>query len=248
MGGRLAGRRILVTRAPEQGAELGELLAGEGAEPIYLPLLRIEPPADPAALTAALADLSAYDWVVFTSRNGVEQVAAQVDLRTAKQIAVVGDGTADAVRETGAQVDLVPDHQHAEGLLSSLRRQGVAGTRMLLPQAHNARALLADGLRYAGAEVTAVEAYRGLATDPQISAAMLAGIDAVTFASSATVERFIDALGWELVARCALRGCRWIAIGSRTAVSLRQLGLVPVMAERPSPAGITAACIAALAA
>jgi len=240
----LRGRVIAVTRAPEQGGELAERLRALGAELLWYPLLRIVDPADSGPLAAACDALADYDWVGFTSRNGVERLCARLRARgreprdeTWPGLAAVGPGTADALHEQGLPVHLLPERLDAEGLATALIARGPAAARALLPQADNARPLLRARLRAAGWRVDAVTAYRGLPAQPQQS---LAGrrVDAVTLASSAAVERFLVAAGRETLARLRADGCRFVAIGERTAATLAEHALPASVADEPTLAGL----------
>jgi len=119
-----SGRRVLVTRAAAQAEELAGILVAQGFEPLFHPLLTIAPPVDPQPLQRALLALADFDWVVVSSANGVEQVAAQATrlgrVAAWPRLAAVGLGTARAARAAGLGEALVPDQQDAEGLLAML--------------------------------------------------------------------------------------------------------------------------------
>ncbi|MEZ5256714.1 MAG: uroporphyrinogen-III synthase [Ilumatobacteraceae bacterium] len=184
-GGPLAGRRIVVTRAPGQAGRLSALLAAAGATVIEVPLIRIEP-VDSASvelvtrLTQALAG-DARVWVVVTSPNGaacVSRALSELDaapdpgpgagldpgLAARIRIAAVGGGTKEAI---GRPVDLVPERQVAEGLLAEFPPPGPNSTRVVLVQGDLARPILADGLRAAGWNVDQVVAYRNRPNQPR---------------------------------------------------------------------------------
>ena len=216
----LQGRRIVITRPRERARRLAERLRSLGAEPIVFPTVRIEP-ADPGPLDAAVRSLERYDWIVFTSANGVEAfwtrlVAAEKDARdlARRKVAAIGPVTAQALRQRGVEPVLVPDEYVAEAILGSLG--DVRGLRFLLPRADIAREALAAGLRERGAAVTEVVAYRTVgagAAPPDLSRA-----DAVTFTSSSTVRHF--------VASGAVAGqAKVVCIGPVTADTARALGL-----------------------
>ncbi|MHC5068199.1 MAG: uroporphyrinogen-III synthase [Planctomycetota bacterium] len=241
-----------MTRAPAQAGALVDALRAYGAEPLCFPLLRIESPADPAPLRSALTSLDTFGRVVFTSRNGVEQTwaaAQELGLSLAQwpPVAAVGAGTAEVAADYGLSVDLIPQPADAEGLLALLcAHHAGAAVRMLLPQADNARPLLVDGLRQAGYHVTAVVAYRGLAAEP--GDLPPGPIAAVTLASSATVRRFLAAIGRQGLADLQRDGCAWVAIGAHTAETLTAMGLAPVtVASEPTMTSLAAAVMTALA-
>ncbi len=210
----LFGKRVLITRTRKQASVLARLLAAEGAIPIELPAIEIEPTADPAAVDAALTDLTAgrYAWGVFTSANAVDLWFRQMrehglDARAfaATKIAAIGPVTAQALNDHGISADLVPDEYVAEALASALSsKRSIIGTRVLLPRAEDARPELVDGLRTVGAEVDEVALYRAAVpqTSPAEALSLLRGgaIDVVTFTSSSTVRNLAVMLNGDLSA------------------------------------------------
>jgi uroporphyrinogen III methyltransferase/synthase len=163
----LFGRRIVVTRAREQAAELVDMLEERGADAIQAPTIRIAPPEDIPALDRACAEAATYDWIVFTSANAVDyfmqRVLANGDIRDLKDVRLcaIGPSTAERVSRYGVRIDLTPDEARSEAVIDALRAAGsLKGTRLLLPRADIAREVLADQLRDAGAEVSEVVAYR----------------------------------------------------------------------------------------
>ncbi len=235
----LAGRRIVVTRARAQADELTGALTALGAEVIAAPVIRIEPLPDLTPLRAALADLSRYSWIVFTSRNTVDVVCDRLAgwgvataAIAARPVAAIGPATAAALAERGIAPALVPPKFVAESVLVALAERGsLQGARILLPRAEQARDALPDGLRALGAVVDVIPVYRTVAetTDGAELATQLAAgrVDVVTFTSSSTVQHFV-----ELVGREAAVGSRYAAavIGPVTAATARELGL-PVAIE-----------------
>jgi len=231
----LLGWTVVVTRAAAQAGDLARLLNDRGASVREVPLIRLEPPDDDAPLRAAVGSLGSFDWVVFTSANGVEWFWATLERESldasafgAARIACIGPGTAAALARRGIRPDLVPDAHVAEALLEALEQAGeLSGTRILLPRAAG-RPVLPDGLRARGAEVVEVEAYR---TVPETARAAelrswLAAdaIDALTFTSPSTVVTFVDSVGAET-------GRALVAvIGPVTADAARTAGL-PVHIE-----------------
>ena len=216
----LAGRRIVITRPAERAAPLANRLRALGAEPIVVPTIKLEP-ADPAPLERAARDIGTFDWVVFTSRQGVESFIERLvavgrsarDL-AGRRIAAIGPRTADALRQHGVEPALVPAEYVAEAILAEIG--DVKGLRLLLPRADIARAALADGLRARGGEVVEIAAYRtvGAGTRPPA----LDGVDAVTFTSSSTVRHFVDS-------GAVVGAARVVCIGPVTAGTARELGL-----------------------
>ena len=242
----LFGRRIVVTRAREQAGELVEMLEERGAEAILSPTIRIAEPEDPEALDRACADASKYDWIVFTSANGVDafmqRLLAVSDIRELKGVRLcsIGPSTAERLTRYGVRVDLTPDEYRAEAVADALKSLGnVKGRRFLLPRADIARELLADELRAAGADVTEVAAYRTLLGggeregDQDVYRMLLdRQIDAVTFTSASTVKNFARIFGEDQVADL-LRTTVVAAIGPVTAEAAQQLGIATsVMPKR----------------
>jgi uroporphyrinogen III methyltransferase/synthase len=232
----LFGKRIVVTRSLEQAGELIEMLEERGAEAIPAPTIRIAPPEDQASLERACREASGFDWIVFTSGNGVdyfmERLLALGDVRELKgvRICTIGPSTASRLARYGIRVDLTPPEFRAEAVVDALRATGdLKGKRFLLPRANIARDLLADALREAEAEVTDVAAYRTLpaGTDggPDIYRMLLdRQIDAVTFTSASTVRNFVAMLGRDQAADL-LRTTAVASIGPVTAEAAQQLGI-----------------------
>ena len=229
----LFGRRVVVTRPKGQSSEFAEKLRRLGADPVELPVIEIRPPADLQKLDDAIARLDTYDWLIFTSRNGVDRFVERLDasprdwraLRA--KICAIGPATAAALRALHLKVDVVPDEYVAEGLLAALEPHGLDGKRILIPRALVARDLLPDTLRERGAQVDVVPAYETVA--PEDSASRAREIfspetppDWVTFTSSSTVKNLAKMVGVE-----ALRVSRAASIGPVTSATLRELGLEP---------------------
>lgn len=236
----LLGRRIVVTRPREQSARLVSRLERLGAVTLEAPAIEVEAIDPPAALDAALAELDRYEWIVFTSRNGVRVfldrlLAVGRDLRALGRasIAVIGRATAEALEERGLRPDLVPAEFVAESLAAELGPR-VSGRRVLLPRAERARDVLPRSLRAAGAEVVEVPTYRsvrprGLPGD--VLAALAEGtVDAVTFTSSSTADGFLALLDAD--GRAALRRTRLVSIGPVTSETLRGHGFPPAIEAR----------------
>jgi uroporphyrinogen III methyltransferase/synthase len=238
----LWGRRVLVTRAREQASALSDLLREKGAEPVEFPVIRIVTNDDHAELDGALASLASYDWVIFTSANGVKAVRERLDAagRDARafgsaKVAAIGPATADALREMGIRADFVPSQFVAESVVEEWPDRDMAGKRALLPRAREARELLPDRLREMGAAVDVVTAYvteRDASSSEEIRQRLLDGdIHFVTFTSSSTVRNFVEAVGAENL-EAILQHTRVVSIGPITSETARELG-VRVDAEAP---------------
>jgi len=238
----LEGKRILVTRAAHQAGKLSEGLHALGAEPVEVPVLEIQPPADFAPLDHALRSLDAYNWLILTSANAVRSLKERAQLLGLPltsglrlQVAAVGEATAAAVRKTGLPVDLVPEKYLAEVLVGCLAGE-VAGKRVLFARAEIARDVIPDALRAAGAEVDVVDAYRNVmpeAAPELLRNALEKGIDAATFTSSSSVTHLSEAAR-EAGVPFPFVGVRAISIGPITSQTLRELGWEPAAAAKVS--------------
>ncbi len=220
----LFGRTVVVTRPEGQASALADALLAAGAEPVVLPVIEIEDPADGgAALAEALGEVQRYDWLVVTSANGARRVLAGLaDARVlgGVSVAAIGPGTAAALADGNIRADLVPERYVAEGLLEGFPAPPADGGRVLLARAAVARDTLPDGLRDAGWQVEVVEAYRTVAARPpadRLEAA--AAADVVTFTSSSTVRRFLEVAGRDRVPPVVA------CIGPVTAATAREAGL-----------------------
>jgi hydroxymethylbilane synthase len=235
---KLFGKRIVVTRAREQASELSGKLRALGAEVIELPTIEIRPAQDCGPLDAALRRLDAYDWVIFTSANGVRFFSERLEVRGAEagapraRICAIGPGTRRAVEERGWKVDLVPARYVAESLVEAFAGEDLTGKRILLPRAAVARDVVPAELARRGAQVDVVEAYRTAIPEqaPALARQIFSGVrkpDWVTFTSSSTAVNFARVAG-----AAALEGVRVASIGPVTTGAARKHGLeVTVEAE-----------------
>lgn len=240
----LAGVRVLVTRAQEQAGELVALLESAGATPVLLPAIEILP-APAAPLDAALRRLTAYDWLVLTSVNGVRAIGqrmAALAIRPADapdvSVAAIGRATRTALEEIGFPVEYVPEAFVAEALVEGLVSRGVAGRRILLPRADIARDVLPQGLRAAGAQVDVIVAYRTRAPQQPLGTALSAlhagQIDVVTFGSPSAVRNVVALHGGPFP-----EGVSVACIGPITAEAATASGLrVDIVAEEYSMPGL----------
>jgi uroporphyrinogen III methyltransferase/synthase len=221
----LFGKRIVVTRAREQADGLTAQLAALGAAVIELPTIEIRPPADPAPLAQAIANLPAYDWLIFTSANGVRAFIDRLpDLRALRgKICAIGPATRAAIEALHLQVDLMGGEYVAEGLLDAFATVSLAGQRILLPRAAVARDLVPAELTKRGAQVDVVEAYRTVAPNDlaaKIREAFARKPDAITFTSSSTVKNFVAAAPAGTLADVDI-----VSIGPITSQTAREVGL-----------------------
>jgi uroporphyrinogen-III synthase len=271
----LQNKRVLVTRTSEQAGSLSKLLREAGAQPVELPVIRIVPPADWQPLDQtmqALLNESAYDWLVFTSANGVTMTLDRLrgngyDPLALRQvrIATIGPATAAALTAYGLTAQLVPDAFIAESVALALRQESEArgetlqGKRILLARAAEARRVLVTELEQAGATVQVVAAYQTLpvAQDDQrgqlvITLLRQQQLDVVTFTSSSTVQHFMHWLSQTapdiaiLLAYPGQRPARPLiaCIGPITANTARSYGLeVSVEAQEFTTNGLVQALI-----
>ena len=235
----LFGVRVVVTRPRAQAAELVTRLEQQGADPIEVPTIQIVAPEDATPLERACTGIDAFDWVVFTSANAVSHfmrrlLAGPGDIRDLKgvKLCAVGPATAEALSQYSMRIDLVPEEYRADGVVRALRHdRDLTGTRILLPRADLARDLLPSELRQAGADVTAVTAYRTTPVDleagggPDIYRLLLERrVDIVTFTSGSSVKNFVRALGTDQAADL-LKRVDVACIGPVTADVATRLGI-----------------------
>jgi uroporphyrinogen III methyltransferase/synthase len=239
---------VMATRAANGPDPLAERLRTLGAEVIEQPAICISPPADWWPVDEALARLDQYDWLVFSSANGVRYLfdrmrerGASVAIRLPK-VAAMGPGTADELTQYGLKVDLVPEQFRAESLAEALACDA-AGKRFLLARASRGREVLAERLTAVGAVVEQVVVYTSTDVDrPNAEAAALlrAGkIDWITVTSSAIARSLAKLFGDDL------RRAKLASISPITSGVLRELGYEPAAeAAEYTLAGLTAAIVA----
>jgi len=246
----LLGKRVLVTRAQAQARSLGSLLQRRGAQPVVMSAIDIRGLSNTEELDAAITSLDEYDWLVFTSSNGVRSVMDRLyalgrDARSLHglRIGVIGAATATALAERGIRPDYVPREFSSAGFLAGLEDRDLAGCRFLLPRSDMASRQLPDGLTRLGARVHEVDAYRtvpsskGVATGKRM---LLDGqIDVVTFTSSSTVRSLVSLLEGNTQ---TLQDVTVACIGPVTAAAATDEGLkVDVVAEEYTVPGLVEA-------
>ena len=226
----LSGKRIVITRPLGQADALREPLQELGADVLVQPAIEISPPADWALVDDALQRLDHYDWLVFSSANGVRYfferlLATGGDMRRLGrvQLAAIGPGTAEELADFGLRADLMPGEFRAEALAEALA--AADGRRFLLIRASRGREVLAERLRAAGREVDQVVTYRSSDVEqpiPEIAGALAAGeIDWVTVTSSAIARSLAALFGDQL------RHTKLASISPVTSATLRELGFPP---------------------
>jgi hydroxymethylbilane synthase len=247
----LAGKRIVLTRSREQAGEWAAKLSELGASPVLIPTIRTVARTDLHLLDEALGHLADYQWLIFTSGNGVRVVQARLaanqwgpERLQQCHIAAVGSATAAALQPFGVATTALPDEFMAEAIATKLGN--LTGQRVLLPQAAAARSTLAEQLRRQGAQVDVLAVYDTLPVELDAVALneLRQGVDAIVFTSGSTVHNLVAGLQDDPSAAQQLRQALLICIGPATAEVVRQLGLpVGVVAVEPSLAGVvTALC------
>ena len=235
---------VVVTRAESRDGPLSRELRSLGLRALLWPAVSVTT-ADLGPLTAALAAVKSFGWIVFASRHAVAAVLERLPAAPeGVHIAAVGQATAQVLRQRGWPVDLVPDEASAAALVDAFAARFAArdaGVKMLYPASSRALPTIAAGLTQLGAQVTQVEAYRteGAALDVADCRAWIArdGVGAVTFASPSAVTELARALGEEDFQRL-LSGAAAVAIGRTTARELAARGHTAVVAESATLQGL----------
>lgn len=237
----LEGRVVMITRARTQAAELAFELERYGARIVECPTIEIVPPESYELLDEAIRNLFGYDWIIFTSVNGVEHFlsrlkALSLDISELDEIRVcaIGEATTNRLRDAHVHVDLVPEKAQAEGVFGSLERYlgGRAefeNLNFLLPRAAVGRDFLPRSLEDAGARVDVVPAYRTVRPETteraRVEALLLGGgIDCITFTSSSTVKNFAQLFDTNDLGSL-LEGVVTACIGEVTAQTASEFGL-----------------------
>lgn len=236
-GAPLDGRSVLVTRTREQAHSLVEPLEALGAEVLVMPVLETVDPEDWSPVDAAIATIGTYDWIVFTSTNGVDRFLHRFrevhgnhsDLESTC-MAAVGSATAHKLRAEGFPPELVPEDFRAEGLVGAFRALGAEKCRrVLIPRAEEARDVFPDALREMGCHVDVVVVYRTAPAtpDPAVIERLRHGsVDVLTFTSGAIAKAFVEALSSAGVDAVQVMDDALVAsIGPITTEALHELGV-----------------------
>ncbi|MCL1891162.1 MAG: uroporphyrinogen-III C-methyltransferase [Coriobacteriia bacterium] len=237
----LFGKSIVVTRSRAQASDLVDKLAELGAETLEFPTIRIKEPSSWTEADAAIAAIESYDWIVFTSTNGVDGFfdrlkTKEKDVRCLAQarFAAVGSTTATSLAQRGIRADYVPAEYNAEGLLEGFLEQGLnAKSKVLVSRAKEAREVLPSVLREHGVQVDVAAVYEtvmGHGSASVVERFVEGDIDVVTFTSSSTVKNFMELLRAGLPkgtsASEVLKGVKIVSIGPITSQTAQELGLV----------------------
>ncbi|AEH44750.1 uroporphyrin-III C-methyltransferase [Thermodesulfatator indicus DSM 15286] len=231
----LFGKRIVVTRTRAQASQLVESLEECGAECLEIPTIKIVPPDSFEPLEQAIEQIETYDWLIFTSVNGVQVFFERLFARgkdaralANTKVAAIGVATAELIKKYGLLVDLLPQEFRAEGLLEALLKEELAGKKVLIPRALEAREILPEKLREAGAEVEVVPAYQTILPEEEatrLKKELEQGVDVITFTSSSTAKNLLKMLGDE--ARSLLSEVVLASIGPITTETLKKAGFTP---------------------
>ena len=250
----LFGKRIVVTRPKEQARPLSSLFEEMGAEVLEFPAIEIAPLRSYAALDKAMDGLGSYDWIIFTSVNGVGGFFERLrflgrDVREmhGPKIAAIGEVTAEELDARGINVDMVPDDYRAEGLIELFKEMDLKGKRVFIPRAKEAREILPESLRGMGASVDVVPVYETKKPGKAKTAALKKDIieeriDVITFTSSSTVRNFLETVG-----EIKVKGGRPVlaCIGPVTAKTLADSGYkAAIMPAEYTAAGLAEAVAA----
>ncbi|MFA5055653.1 MAG: uroporphyrinogen-III C-methyltransferase [Dehalococcoidia bacterium] len=246
----LFGKRVLVTRSRDQASKLSKLLSELGAEAVELPVIESRELEDTTKLDLAVSKLRKFQWVLFTSVNGVDAFwkrmrAAELDARWFGKVKIgaIGPATADSLRDLGLYPDFVSQEFTSDSMLEGLAELGIAGCRVLLPRSDIAPGELIDGLIKLGAKPIEVAAYRTTkpaGVDEKGSRRLLEGdIDIITFTSSSTVTNLLAALDGDVE---AINRAKVACIGPATASAAQKAGIrVDIMAQEHTIPGLVAA-------
>jgi len=241
----LAGKTVMLTRPPAQSAEMTARLERLGATVIHCPTIEIVEPTSWERLDATIAGLESYDWLIFTSANGVEFFFRRLAEKrpdglsavSRLQTCAVGPATARAIAAAGGRVELTARDSTGEGVLAALieavgGEEKLAGLRFLLPRARVARELLPAELARRGAQVDAVEAYQTVRPAADREGLMRwiteSRVDAIAFTSPSTVNNFAALISADDLAD-SLRGIIVASIGPVTSDALRAYGLTEIV-------------------
>lgn len=251
----LFGKTVVVTRAREQASDLVKALADQGADCLEFPTIRVGPPDSWSDLDAALDVLPSYQWIVFTSVNGVKYFferlfARGLDVRALGHIrtASIGPVTARHLRRFGLNSDIIPESYRAESVVDAFRSESVRGSRILLARAREARTVLPVALSEMGAVVDEVTVYctRQVQGHGEALIRLLEDrqVDLVTFTSSSTVSNFVALLPSGRAGEL-LKGVTLASIGPITTATAADLGLqIDITAQTYTIPGLCQAVLA----
>jgi uroporphyrinogen III methyltransferase/synthase len=237
----LAGRCVMITRARAQAEEFAAALEADGARVVACPTIEIVEPESYAPLDEAIENLFGYDWLIFTSANGVEHFLRRLESRgmdvselDGLRVCAIGAATAERLSAARVHVDVVPEQFKAEGVFAALEsflggREQFQQQNFLIPRAAVARDFLPRALAEAGARVDVVPAYRTVRPETtgraRVEALLVGGaVDCITFTSSSTVANFAQLFDTGDLGEL-LEGVKVACIGDITAGTAAEYGL-----------------------
>ncbi len=231
----LWGRKILITRAREQSGDFATQLEKLRAEVIEFPTIEIVPPFRWGEVDRAIDQLKSYDWIIFTSANGVnffwqraKEKGKRLRLPSSLKVCAIGPATANQIKGKEISVDYMPKEFIAEAILKGFEKMAMKGKRILLARAKKARDVLPKGLRELGAEVDVVAVYRTIRPrggSKRLRRLLTEGeIDVIAFTSSSTVDHFAELLKKKDLS-IKLKGIAIACIGPVTAKTAKEWGM-----------------------
>lgn len=229
----LLGKNIVVTRAREQASSIANMLASLGANVVQFPTIEIKPIADFTEVDKEISNMSSYDWVIFTSINGVEHFYNRLNsigkdsrIFANVRISAIGPATAKGLEDRGIKADFVPTAYMAEGIVEGLQKLGIEGKKVLIIRAKEARELLPTELEKAKASLKVLTIYETIAThnDKEEITKLIEEdkIDCVSFGSSSTVKNFFNQIPKDLVSKA--KNLKFASIGDITSNTLSEFG------------------------
>ena len=240
----LFGKRILITRARAQASKFSKMLSALGADCIEMPTIKIVKPSDDyKAIDGALVKIRDYNYIIFTSENGVKHFFERLRLKELDaralvnaKIAAIGSATSAELAQHGINADFVPNEFKAEALVDLLKDK-VSGCKVLIPRAEEAREVLPQELTKYSAAVEVVPVYKTIsAIEDEFN---FDGIDLVTFTSSSTVKNLLNSVGAEM-----LKNVKTASIGPITSATLKEFGIeADIEAKEYTIAGLVEAII-----
>ena len=249
----ITGKKIVITRPSDQQEEFAVLLSSLGAEAVRFPVIAIAPPDSWEAADRAIANINKYDWIIFTSVNGVISFANRLitlykdvseTLKDLK-ICAIGLKTAEVVEGYGLEVDYIPDEFRAEAVAEGFMEMGSPGRHVLLPRAQVGRELLPGELARMGMKVDVIPVYKTVRPDADALKlrTMLRNreIDIVTFTSGSCVKNFLEIIGLDQY-KMLLSGVKIACISPVTSDTVRKYGLsVDIIPDRYTVADLARA-------
>lgn len=238
----LFGQTVVITRPAGQGRPTAAAFEERGAASVLMPTIRVQQPTDPTPLRDAIEVIGRYDWVIFTSTNGVDyffhylkEMGYDARALAGSGVCAIGSVTAERLEEQGIRADLVPEDYTTDGIVRAFASEVNAdGQTMLCPRSDIAPPGLVEGLEGIGAQVNEVDAYsvtRDCSAAGKVSELIEDdAIDWLTFTSTSTVENFLDVIGLDVVKKASLRIA---SIGPATSEALRSQDLTPTVEADP---------------